>query len=109
MWSTGPSIRDRHAIGYNSPNMSAWSRSSYSNLIGSVGLLCVALFCLALWGPPERIDALLRPYGLYVAFGLLLAAILLPSIAAITGSKRWLFVTAFGVVTLVKFFLGVTS
>lgn len=70
--------------------------------------MCEAVFGLALL-IPERADALLRPYGLYVAFATLLGAVLLPTVAAVIGSKRWLFATALGLVTLVKFFLGVAS
>jgi len=80
----------------------------YSTPIGLVGILCVGLFWLALLSP-ARVDAFLRPYGLYVWFGVLLAAVVLPTIAALVGSKRWLFATGLAVITLVKFFLGVTS
>jgi hypothetical protein len=80
----------------------------YGALIGLLGVLCIGLFWLALL-VPERADALLRPYGLYVWFGVLLGAVILPTVAALAGSKRWLIVTALGVITLVKFFLGVAS
>jgi hypothetical protein len=80
----------------------------YSTLIGLLGILCVCLFWVALLSP-ARIDALLRPYGLYVWFGVLLAAIVLPTFAALVGSKRWLFATGLAVITFVKFFIGVTS
>ncbi len=80
----------------------------YSALIGLLGILCTGLFWLALLAP-QRVDVLLRPYGLYVWFGVLLAAVVLPTIAAFAGSKRWLLATALGVITLVKFFLGVAS
>jgi hypothetical protein len=88
--------------------MNAASGWRYSNIVGSLGILCGVLFWLSLLAP-QRFDALLRPYGLYVVLGALLTAVVLPSIAAMTGSKRWLFATAFAVATLVKLFLGVTS
>jgi hypothetical protein len=88
--------------------MSEGSGSRYSNIVGSLGILCVGSFWLALLAP-ERVDKLLRPYGLYAVSGVLVAAVILPSIAAIAGSKRWLFASALAVITLVKFFLGVSS
>jgi hypothetical protein len=76
-----------------------------SNVIGAVGALCPIVTWLAL-SVPERADALFRPYGLYVLFGVLLAGVILPTAAALAGSKRWLIVTAFGLITLVLFFIG---
>jgi hypothetical protein len=74
-----------------------------------MGTLCLIVFWFALFIAPERVDALLRPYGLYACFCVLLAAVILPTIAAVSGSKLWLFATGLAVITLVKFFLGVTS
>lgn len=84
------------------------ARKRYSNTFGTLGILCIGLFWLALLAP-ERVDTLLRPYGLYVWFSVLLAAVLLPSIAAVIGSRWWLIVTALAVFALVKYFLGVSS
>jgi hypothetical protein len=77
-------------------------------IAGVLGILCLTLFWLALLAP-QRVDALLRPYGLYVWIGVLAAAVVLPTVAAILGSRRWLFVTALGVMTLAKFFARVMS
>jgi hypothetical protein len=85
------------------------TRRTASKVTGLLGVSCLVLFWIALLASPQRVDALLRPYGLYASFAVLLSAIFLPAIAAIMGSKRWLFVTALGIITLVKFFLGVTS
>ena len=85
------------------------TRRTASKVTGLLGILCLVLSWIALLAPPQRVDALLRPYGLYASFGVLLSAVFLPAIAAIIGSMRWLFVTALGIITLVKFFLGVTS
>jgi hypothetical protein len=80
-----------------------------SQVTGLLGAMCLILFWSALLAQPERVDAFLRPYGLYISFGVLAAAVVLPTVAAILGSRRWLFVTALSVLTLVRFFLGVTS
>jgi hypothetical protein len=74
----------------------------YSTLIGSLGIICMGSPWLALLAP-ERVDALLWPYGLYQCFGVLLAGVILPTIAALLGFKLWLFVTALGVTSLVIF------
>jgi hypothetical protein len=82
--------------------------SGYSTLTGSLGIVCMGSPWLALLAP-ERVDAFLRPYGLYVWFGAQLAGVILPTIAALLGSKLWLFVTALGVTSLVIFSRAVLS
>jgi hypothetical protein len=77
-----------------------------STLTGVFGTVCLGVFFLAL-PIPERADEFLRPYGLYAWLSILVAAVVLTTIAAILGSKRWFVVTALGIITLVWFSLRV--
>jgi 1-deoxy-D-xylulose 5-phosphate reductoisomerase len=54
-------------------------------------------------------DALLRPYGLFIWLAVLGAAIILPTIAAIRSSKWWFLVVIVSLVTAGRFFLAVTA
>ena len=81
-------------------------RRRLSNLIAAAGALCLIVFWFAALAEPRRADDLLRPYGLYVWFALLLAAVILPTAAALAGSKRWLIITALAVITLLVFVIG---
>ncbi len=79
-----------------------------STITGVCGILCLGMFWLALLAP-KRVDALLQPYGLYVWLGILAAAVLLTTVAAILGSRRWFVVTALGAITFAGFFVRVMS
>jgi hypothetical protein len=79
-----------------------------SAILGAVGALLLLVFWLST-GWPKQADALLRPYGLFVWFGVLGAAIVLPTIAALRDSKWWFLLTAASSLTAMRFFLGVMS
>jgi hypothetical protein len=70
---------------------------------GVLGALCLTIFWLALLAP-RGLDALFQPFGLYIWLGILAAAVVLPTVAAISGSKGWLVVTFLAAITLAKFF-----
>jgi hypothetical protein len=83
-------------------NSVRWS----STCLGLSGAVLLILFFLALQAPPKRLDALLYPYGLFVLFGVLLAAIVLPTIAALRGSKWWFLVAAASTITAIHVFIA---
>jgi len=79
-----------------------------STILGLLGAAFLILFWLGGLAP-ERSDALLRPYGLFVWSGVLLAATVLPTVAAIRGPKWWFLLAAVSAITTVRvFFLAVT-
>jgi hypothetical protein len=70
-------------------------------ILGWAGVLCLAI-CWIVRLAPEIADALfLSTFGKFILLGIFLAAAVLPTIAAIRGSKWWLVVAAAGVITLV--------
>jgi hypothetical protein len=80
------------------------SSSRSGNILGLAGVVLLGTFWLAnLW--PQRVDALLRPYGLFMWLVLLVAAIVLPSIAAVRSSRWWLILTCISLFTAVRFAL----
>lgn len=73
-------------------------------VLGVVGpVLLLVLWLTAKFFPRES-DSLLRPYGLFVWLGVLAASILLPTIAAIRGSRWWLLVVAVCLAMTIWFF-----
>jgi hypothetical protein len=79
------------------------SRHRLNMILGLLGAALLTLFFLADLAP-KRWDALLYPYGLFVWFGILLAAIALPIIAAIRGSKWWFLLASVSAITAVRVF-----
>ncbi len=79
-----------------------------STILGCLGGALLVLFWIG-GLRPEYADALLRPYGLYVWFGILVAAIALPAIAAIRSSKWWFALAAISAFTAIRFFVLVMS
>jgi len=78
-----------------------------SNIMGCLGGVCLGLFWLAPFFTPQRVYALPRPYGLLIWFGVLLGAVVLPTVAAMRSSKWWLAVTAASAMTIFDFFAHV--
>lgn len=76
--------------------------------LGVLGGVLLVLFWLG-GIAPERSDALLGPYGLLIWFGILMAAIVLPLIAAIRGSKWWYLLVLASAITAVRFYLLVMT
>ena len=74
-----------------------------SMLLGVLGTALLLLFWLCSF-LPRQMDALLRPYGLFIWLAVLAAAILLPTIAAIRSSKWWFLVVIVSLVTAGRFF-----
>ena len=70
------------------------------------GVLCLGIFW-AVRVAPEIADNLfgVSSAAKFVVFGIFLAAVVLPTIAAAKGSKWWLAVAAAGLVTLVDFYI----
>jgi hypothetical protein len=79
-----------------------------SMLLGVLGTALLLLFWLSSF-LPGQMDALLRPYGLFIWLAVLAAAILLPMIAAIRSSKWWFLVVIVSLVTAGRFFLAVMA
>jgi hypothetical protein len=79
-----------------------------SMLLGVLGTALLLLFWLSSF-LPRQMDALLRPYGLFIWLAVLAAAILLPMIAAIRSSKWWFLVVIVSLVTAGRFFLAVMA
>ncbi len=84
------------------------SSNRTSTILGIVGAALLLLFWLGGLAP-EKADALLRPYGLFIWFGVLLAAIVLPTVAAVRASKWWLLLSAVSAFTAVRFFFAVMA
>jgi hypothetical protein len=82
--------------------------SRWSIFIGLVGIVCIGSLPLALLAP-GRVDALLRPYGLFVSLGMLAGGVVLPTVAAVFGSKLWLLIAILGAVALTWFFIKVMA
>jgi hypothetical protein len=78
-------------------------------LLGILGSVFLTLLWLAGRTAPEKIDKLLRPYGLFILFGALVASIVLPAVAAIRGSKWWFLVVAASLATAAYVFWAVMT
>jgi hypothetical protein len=76
-----------------------------SRLLGGIGVLCLGVSWTVRLAP-EIADALfLSSFGKFTLLGILLAAVLLPIVAALTGSKWWLVVTAASGIILADFYI----
>jgi len=84
------------------------NRNRRSTALGTAGVALLLLFWLGGLAP-ERVDALLRPYGLFIWFGVLIGAIVLPTVASIRGSKWWLLVSAVSMFTAGRFLIAVMA
>jgi hypothetical protein len=77
----------------------------YSAIVGSVGVLCLAIYWTA-WLAPDIADTFaLSSFGKFVVFGALLAGALLTTIAAIRGSRWWLVAVAASLVTIADVYI----
>jgi len=63
-------------------------------VLGTLGPILLLILWLAGRFFPRESDKLLRPYGLFVWLGILVASIVLPTIAAVRSSKWWFLVAA---------------
>lgn len=79
-----------------------------STITGMLGILCLGVFWSALL-VPDRTEALLRPYGMYIWLSTLASAVVLTIVAGLLGSRRWFVVSALGAVTFAGFFVRVLS
>lgn len=75
-------------------------------ILGWLGVLCLAIF----WSvriTPEAGDMLFgaSSVGKFIAVGIFLAAVVLPTIAGIRGSKWWLVVAAASLATLIDTYI----
>ena len=67
---------------------------------GIVGGAFLVLFCLGMVSP-ERTNSLVGPHGLLFWGGMLMAAIILPTVAGIRGSKWWLVLAGLSTITTI--------
>lgn len=80
-----------------------------ANLTGIVAVFVLIVFWAAVKLAPEKVDALLRPYGLFVLFGVLLTAVGMSITATVRASKWWLVAVFLGLGSILRFFVGVMS
>jgi hypothetical protein len=79
-----------------------------SMVLGVLGAALLSIFWVSSFYSRQA-DALLRPYGLFIWFAVLIAAILLLTIAAIRSSKWWFLAVAASLATAGHFFLAVMA
>ncbi len=80
-------------------------KSTRTNMVlGTLGPILLLILWLSAKFFPRESDKLLRPYGLFIWLGVLAAAILLPTIAAVRGSKWWFLAVAMCVSIALWFF-----
>jgi hypothetical protein len=75
-------------------------------ILGWLGVLCLAIFWFVSLAPGIADDLFgVSSVGKFILFGIFLGAAVLPTIAAVKGSKWWLAVAAASLVTLVDSFI----
>lgn len=82
------------------------------NWAGLVAIFSLVIFWLALFSPKPVhtfLDAMLRPYGLIIWFGVIGISVVFAIIAAWRSSKWWLVIALLGVLSFLYFFRGVMS
>jgi hypothetical protein len=81
---------------------------SHSAIVGSLGIVCLAIYGTGRFAPDIADTFALSPFGKIAFVSTLPASLVLATIAAIRGSKWWLIVAAAAAIALADLYIHIS-